>query len=148
MTTPTPSLLAEIARVQKMEPDAILRDYARFFNAHSTRNVHSLRSEVIYRLQEEHYRVSIQPETSLILNESLTRRGERAERRETHTPGTQYTRVWKGATHVLVFRGDRQYEYNGQIYRSPSTVAKLITGSNWNGREFFHMPPLAKAAKE
>lgn len=142
MTTPTPSLLAEIARVQRMEPDAILREYARFFNAHSTRNVQSLRSEVIYKLQEEHYRKTISPETATILNESLTRRGERRASREPHTPGTQYTRVWKGATHILIYRGEKQYEYNGQTYRSPSTVAKFITGSNWNGREFFHMPSL------
>lgn len=145
MTKPTPTLLAEIAKVQKMEPDTILRTYARFFNAHSTRNVQSLRSEVIYKLQEEFYRISITSNTTALLNASLKKRGERKSVRKPHTPGTQYTRVWKGAKYVLTYRGEKQYEYNGQTYRSPSVVAKLITGANWNGREFFHMPSLKES---
>ena len=43
-----------------------------------------------------------------------------------------------------IYLDNKTLEYNGQTYRSPSVVAKLITGSNWNGREFFHMPALNK----
>ena len=129
MTTPTPSLLAEIARVQTMDANAILLKYARFFDSRSTHNVQSLRSEVIYKLQEEFYGKTISPEATEILNASLAKRSEKKSTREPHTPGTQYTRIWKGTTHVLIYRGDKQYEYNGQTYRSPSVVAKLITGS-------------------
>lgn len=142
MTTPTPSLLAEIARVQRMDANEILIKYGRFFDSRSTRNVQSLRSEVIYKLQEEFYGRTISDQTVDILNESLVKRTERKATREPHSPGTQYTRIWRGTTHVLTYRGEKEYEDNGQIYRSPSVVAKLITGMNWNGREFFHMPAL------
>lgn len=50
--------------------------------------------------------------------------------------GNVLTRVYRGrAHHVAVVDGG--FEYEGRTYRSLSAVAKVITGSHWNGRLFF-----------
>ncbi|WP_375743699.1 DUF2924 domain-containing protein [Corallococcus interemptor] len=51
-------------------------------------------------------------------------------------PGTVLTRVFKGAQHRVTVREDG-IEYGGQLHRSLSSVAKLITGTAWNGFSFF-----------
>ncbi|WP_141620341.1 DUF2924 domain-containing protein [Myxococcus sp. AB036A] len=51
-------------------------------------------------------------------------------------PGTVLTRVFKG-THYRVTVREDGIEYEGQLHRSLSSVAKLITGTAWNGFSFF-----------
>ncbi|TQF10734.1 DUF2924 domain-containing protein [Myxococcus llanfairpwllgwyngyllgogerychwyrndrobwllllantysiliogogogochensis] len=51
-------------------------------------------------------------------------------------PGTVLTRVFKGAQHRVTVR-EGGIEYEGQLHRSLSFVAKLITGTAWNGYSFF-----------
>ncbi|MDB5322193.1 MAG: putative bacteriophage related protein [Phycisphaerales bacterium] len=50
--------------------------------------------------------------------------------------GTVLTRMYRGKqveTKVL----PRGFEYEGQVYRSLTAVAKAVTGSHWNGHLFF-----------
>ncbi|RJP60907.1 MAG: DUF2924 domain-containing protein [Candidatus Auribacter fodinae] len=50
--------------------------------------------------------------------------------------GTRLIREWQGKRYeVTVCRGG--FEYNGKMYRSLTSVAKTITGSQWNGPAFF-----------
>jgi hypothetical protein len=51
-------------------------------------------------------------------------------------PGTVLTREYKGRT-IAVTLMDRGVEFEGEVYRSLSAVAKAVTGSHWNGRYFF-----------
>ena len=51
-------------------------------------------------------------------------------------PGTVLTREYKGQT-IQVMVLDTGFEYEGQVYRSLSRIAKLVTGSHWNGYGFF-----------
>jgi hypothetical protein len=51
-------------------------------------------------------------------------------------PGTQLTRKYKGQTLVVTVRTDG-FEFQNQILPSLSAVAKLATGSHWNGFHFF-----------
>jgi hypothetical protein len=51
-------------------------------------------------------------------------------------PGTLLTREYKGQT-IQVMVLDNGFEYEGQVYRSLSRIAKLVTGSHWNGYGFF-----------
>ena len=51
-------------------------------------------------------------------------------------PGTVLTRKYRGRqveAKVLSYG----FEYEGQVYRSLSAVAKAVTGSHWNGHLFF-----------
>lgn len=50
--------------------------------------------------------------------------------------GTRLLREWHGATHEVVIE-DRGVRYKGQIYRSLSEVAQVITGTKWSGPVFF-----------
>jgi hypothetical protein len=53
-------------------------------------------------------------------------------------PGTVLTRVYRGqAYHVVVH--DDGFEYDGRVFRSLSAIAKMITGSHWNGLLFFKL---------
>jgi hypothetical protein len=57
-------------------------------------------------------------------------------RRPRMKPGTELIREWGGTGHrVVVTEGG--YAYAGQTYASLSEIARLITGTNWNGPRFF-----------
>jgi len=51
-------------------------------------------------------------------------------------PGTRLVRAWKGVTHTVNVLGDG-FEWNGQKHRSLSAIAREISGTNWNGFNFF-----------
>src|SRR3954447_4363288 len=51
-------------------------------------------------------------------------------------PGTEFIREWAGSIHrVVAVEGG--YAYAGQTYGGFSEIARLITGTNWNGPRFF-----------
>jgi hypothetical protein len=53
-------------------------------------------------------------------------------------PGTLITRMYKGRQlQVRVVTGG--FEYEGELFRSLSAVAKKITGSHWSGNKFFNL---------
>ena len=51
-------------------------------------------------------------------------------------PGAVLTREYKGET-VVVHVLPKGFEYDGEVYRSLSAVARAITGTHWNGYHFF-----------
>lgn len=52
------------------------------------------------------------------------------------TPGTRLVRDWHGVGHTVIVREDG-FEFDGQVWKSLTGVAKAITGSHWNGPRFF-----------
>ena len=58
-------------------------------------------------------------------------------------PGTLITRTYKGRTLVVEVL-DHGFSYDGQIYRSLTSVARAITGSHWNGYHFFQLDKKGK----
>ena len=55
-----------------------------------------------------------------------------------YSPGTRLIREWQGQTHEVTVM-ESGYAYQGQHYRSLSSVAGDITGSHWSGPRFFRM---------
>ena len=53
-------------------------------------------------------------------------------------PGAVITREYKGETIEVRVLPDG-FEYEGEIYRTLSSVAKAATGSHWNGYHFFKL---------
>jgi len=51
-------------------------------------------------------------------------------------PGTVITREYRGET-VKVTVLEQGFEYEDKVYRSLSAVANAVTGSHWNGFDFF-----------
>jgi hypothetical protein len=51
-------------------------------------------------------------------------------------PGTRLIRQWEGKTHQVTV-GEAGFEYDGELYKSLSVIARLITGTRWSGPLFF-----------
>jgi len=51
-------------------------------------------------------------------------------------PGAIICREYKGKT-IRVMVLEKGFEFNGNVYRSLSAIAKKVTGSKWNGFHFF-----------
>ena len=51
-------------------------------------------------------------------------------------PGVILVRQWKGVSHRVTVLQDG-FAYDGKTYDSLSEIARLITGSRWNGPRFF-----------
>jgi hypothetical protein len=52
--------------------------------------------------------------------------------------GTVLVREWQGTTHHVTIVNDG-FVWNGETYRSLSSIAHAITGTKWNGPRFFGM---------
>ena len=72
----------------------------------------------------------------------LKKAGQAADDKSTGKPstklsrGTKLFREWHGETHeVLVL--DKGFAWRGETYRSLSAIARVITGTRWNGPAFF-----------
>jgi hypothetical protein len=59
-------------------------------------------------------------------------------------PGTKLVRTWHGQTHAVTAL-DAGFAWNGEAYSSLSSIAKAITGTNWNGWTFFGLKGAAPA---
>jgi hypothetical protein len=51
-------------------------------------------------------------------------------------PGTVLTRPYKGRTLAITVLEDG-FEFDGRKYTSLTAIAKVVTGSHWNGMHFF-----------
>jgi hypothetical protein len=61
-------------------------------------------------------------------------------------PGTQLIRQWQNTTHTVVVLDDG-FALDGRTHKSLSAVAKVITGTNWNGYAFFGIKRAARGNK-
>jgi Protein of unknown function (DUF2924) len=61
--------------------------------------------------------------------------------------GTMLVREWRGTTHHVTVVDDG-FLWNGKIHQSLSSIARAITGTNWNGPRFFGMREPRKPAPE
>lgn len=52
-------------------------------------------------------------------------------------PGTVLSRTFGAVEHRVMVRGQRDFEYNGQRFKSLSAIARVITGTQWSGPAFF-----------
>lgn len=53
-------------------------------------------------------------------------------------PGSELNRMYKGRLLTVLVR-EKGFEYEGNIYRSLTAIAKKVTGSHWNGYDFFNI---------
>jgi hypothetical protein len=73
----------------------------------------------------------VEPAPAESLVEALSKRDRRLP-----PPGTTLRRQYDGAMHVVVVEADG-FVFRGQRHDSLSKIARLITGTNWNGYTFF-----------
>ncbi len=97
-----------------------------------------LRLGIGYKLQERRLG-GINRSTRLLLRQVVIRSAEGREKKPLPrklTPGTRLVRDWHGVGHTVIVREDG-FEYNGKLWKTLTAVAKVITGTHWNGPRFF-----------
>src|SRR5215471_6988677 len=90
---------------------------------------------IIFRIQEEAYG-GFDRAMLKILDSYAKGRGRDVEMFRRLKPGTEVIREYKGERHTVTVTADG-YFWRGNTYRSLSSIARLITGTSWNGPRFF-----------
>ncbi len=123
-----------LARLPELSSDAARAAYRRLYRrsppAAFSRDL--LIRAVAYRLQEQ-IRGGLSPETKLLLDRLA--RGK-AQAARWIKPGSTIVRSWGGQTHQVVVTAEG-FLWNGSVHASLSEIARLITGTRWNGPRFF-----------
>jgi hypothetical protein len=138
----TEPVLAQLTALKTMPVLALKQKWRELFDREPPLyNRRYLESRLAYRIQELAYG-GLKPETIARLEEiadelegKTTRKKSRIDH---HRPisGTRLIREWQGVEHCITVRND-DFEYQGRPYKSLSSIARLITGSRWNGWIFF-----------
>jgi hypothetical protein len=141
----TSSVEAEIARLRGLDSKALGARWRTSFGQNAPTHVagHLLFAMLAYGLQAEAMG-DLDAETVRFLKQvdlapskqaavPLTQAFERRTR--DLSPGTVLTREWGGQHHRVMRDGG--FVWEGRPYRSLSEIAKLITGTKWNGPRFF-----------
>jgi hypothetical protein len=69
-------------------------------------------------------------------SQMLARKRTPSRNSKTLKPGNRIIREWHDVKYEVIIRPNG-VEFEGQLYRSLSGVAKKITGTQWNGKKFF-----------
>jgi hypothetical protein len=97
-----------------------------------------LRRSLAYKLQEDAYG-GLNRATAKILSQLVAQAGKNNSKivmpRRIKT-GAVLVRNWKGTNHRVTVAGDG-FTYQGRPYSNLSEIARLITGTRWNGPRFF-----------
>ena len=97
-----------------------------------------LRRSIAHRLQEEANGGLDRP-TAKLLNQLVAQAGKKNGKIVVPArikAGAILVREWKGMSHRVTVADDG-FTYQGQHYPALSEIARLITGTRWNGPRFF-----------
>jgi hypothetical protein len=135
------SVLAQIGALKSLPVTGLKARWRELFDTEPPPyNRRFLENRLAYRIQELAYG-GLKPETLERLAALAEQVGGKptTRARSAHDrpiTGTRLVRDWKGVEHSVTVRDDG-YEYQGRPYKSLSAIARLITGTRWNGWIFF-----------
>ena len=97
-----------------------------------------LRRSIAYKIQEDAYGGLDRATARLLkgLMAQLAKSNGRIVLPRRIKPGAILVRHWKGQSHRVTVLEDG-FAYQGKPYGSLSEIARLITGTRWNGPKFF-----------
>lgn len=136
------SMVAQIADLERMPLSKLREKWEALFNTRPpvTANSRQLIVRLAYRIQELVYGgLSAEARDRLEqLAESRMGANRKHMSRVTNRPipGTRFVREWNGEQYEVTVL-ERGFEYRGRTYQSLTAVATAITGTKWNGPEFF-----------
>jgi hypothetical protein len=96
-------------------------------------------SRVAYKIQERAYG-AIDPDIKrrlLRMGESQSKLGQRRNPDTQLLPGTVLVREWEETSHRVTVTPEGRFELNGKVFKSLSSAARFITGTQWSGPRFF-----------
>ncbi len=97
-----------------------------------------LRRSIAYRIQQQAYG-GLDPATMRLLSQLMAQHGKTPGKivlPRRIKPGAILVREWKKDSHRVTVLEDG-FAYEGKTYESLSEIARLITGTRWNGPKFF-----------
>lgn len=138
----TDSIITKIAALKAMPTPELRSLWRDLFETEPPRyNRRFLESRLAYRIQELEYGglKSATVERLETMGEYFD--GGKAEVRRQRADdrpvvGTRLIRGYQGAEHTVTVLTDG-FEYQGRPYKSLSAIARVITGTRWNGLIFF-----------
>ena len=135
------SMVAQVAELEGMTLEQLREKWNALYNTAPpvTSSRQQLVGRLAYRLQELVY--GGLPEETKAKLESLGRVAMNSGKREARNPdqpvpGTKLIREWQGERKEVTVL-ESGFEYAGKTYRSLSAIATEITGTKWNGPDFF-----------
>lgn len=137
----TDPVLSQLAALKTAPVGALKAKWRDLFDSEPPPyNRRFLESRLAYRIQELAYG-GLKPETIERLEalaDELEGKTPKRRRGMANKPiaGTRLIREWKGVEHSVTVRKE-DFEYQGRPYKSLSAIARLITGTRWNGLIFF-----------
>lgn len=97
-----------------------------------------LRRSIAYKIQEDAYG-GLDKATKRLLNQLIqqfAKNNGRIQLPRRIKPGSILIREWKGRSHRVIVT-ESGFSYEDKPYESLSEIARLITGTRWNGPKFF-----------
>ena len=132
-------VMAQISALQWLDAPQIKAEFGELIpDAMKCQRADVLRMLVIYRLQENFYRLKLPERVIKTLDRSVL--GDRlfhAPADDVGKAAKKLTRNYKGKDYDVFLMADGSVEYDGKRYGSLTAVAKEITGTHWNGPHFF-----------
>ena len=135
-----PAVEADVSRIQSMNIGQLREMWRSKFRNEPPKafGPDLLRRSLAHKIQEDAYG-GLDPKTARLLNQLIAQSAKNAGKivlpRRTK-PGTVIVREWKGKRHSVTVADDG-FTFEGQSYESLSEIARLITGTRWNGPRFF-----------
>jgi hypothetical protein len=149
-TTTDEGVLVQLAALQHMSVNELKAKWETLLGTAAPNNARAfLELRIGYRIQELTYgglSRDARRTLELLADEvegKVTRKNMVADPRNP-LPGTRLIREWDGVEHTVTVLQDC-YEWQGRKYRSLSAIARLITGTNWNGFRFFALNGVRRA---
>lgn len=104
----------------------------------ATANKDYLRPRIAYRLQELTFGSLSEDSRNKLLKISENTSSISFQSHTDLLPGTKICKEWNGIKHEVEVLKDC-FEYQGQKFKSLSSIARKITGTRWNGPKFFKL---------
>lgn len=130
-------LLDDLERLEKLETSDLRDMYELYFDdvASSTYRKSQLVDEITYKIQSKLYG-GLSKELKKQIKKLVVGTSQNISPKVSVSEGVQLVRNWNGVKHTVTVV-DGGFEYKGEVYKSLSKVAKVITGSTWSGPVFF-----------
>lgn len=139
-------VLIEIDELRDMTTPALVARYTELYGRPPrSKNRTHLFKRCAWKVQERRYgglsRVAKSRLEELMAEIDITGPQEQSSQRRSKpggvAPGTVLLREWRGTEVQATALPAGGFEHDGVTYRSLSAIAKVVTGSHWNGRLFF-----------
>jgi hypothetical protein len=141
-TTQTRHIAQQISKMSQMPIVELWAIWDRHFACRPVHpNRRHLESQIAYRLQEQALGgVRISTKNFLIeIGEQFSKIKTSHHQSNTLLPGTTLLREFDGQQYRVQVIGKNRFEINGQIFKSLSAIAQMISGTSVSGQAWFSL---------